>query len=130
MRAWLCALLIAWMPLAQAVQTGAEQAAALASDIARNASGWNSAQFSERVDEYGKLVSTAREHHDGAAALVDLRAIGDELHGACRARIRALETATGEDEARLEALYRSEQWHAINYALAGVRYWQAWTAPP
>ena len=126
MRALLCALLIAWMPLAQAAQAGVEQAASLVSDIARNADSWSPAQFSERVDEYGKLVSAAREHHDDVAVLAALRATGDELHGACRARIRALETAADEDEARLEALYRSEQWHAINYALAGVRYWQAW----
>jgi hypothetical protein len=47
------------------------------------------------------------------------------LHAAC-GRIRALEAATGEDESKLEDLYRSEQWYAINYALAAVRYWQAW----
>ncbi len=126
MRAWLCACLIAWVPLAQAVQTGAEQTAALTSEIKRDAGNWSPEQYSERVDEYGKLVSAAREDHAGTAALTTLRAAGDELHGACRARIRALEMTAGEDEARLESLYRSEQWHAINYALAGVRYWQAW----
>lgn len=126
MRAWLRACLIAWVPLALAAQSTVEQAAAFAGDIERNAASWNAGEFSERVDEYGKLVSAARERRDGPAALAALRAAGHALHGACRARVRALESATDEDEARLESLYRSEQWHAINYALAGVRYWQAW----
>ena len=69
MRAWLCACLIAWVPLAQAVQTGAEQTAALASEIKRDAGNWSPEQYSERVDEYGKLVSAAREDHAGTAAL-------------------------------------------------------------
>ena len=126
MRAWLRACLIAWLPLAPAVQGAVEHTAAPASDSERNAASWSPGRFRERVDEYGKLVSAARERRDGPAALATLRASGDELHDACRARIRALESATDEDEARLESLYRSEQWHAINYALAGVRYWQAW----
>ncbi len=87
---------------------------------------WDAARFSERADAFGKLVSTARDAMAGAPAQQRLRALGDELHAACRARIRALEAATGEDEAKLEDLYRSEQWYAINYALAAVRYWQAW----
>lgn len=122
--ALLLAALLAWLPAAAraADETAQEFARALA-----GAGGWDAGQFSARADAYGKLVSATRERRAGAAALARLRALGDELHAACRAKIRALEAATGEDEARLEDLYRSEQWYAINYALAAVRYWQAWT---
>ncbi|MBK7522052.1 MAG: hypothetical protein IPI75_18380 [Gammaproteobacteria bacterium] len=126
MRAWLRACLIAWLALTPAAQGAVEQTAVLASAIERHAASWSPEQFSEGVDDYGKRVSAARERREGPATLAALRASGDELHRACRARIRVLEATTGEDEARLESLYRSEQWHAINYALAGVRYWQAW----
>jgi hypothetical protein len=87
---------------------------------------WDAAHFSERADAFGKLVSAARDAMAAAPAQQRLRELGDELHAACRARIRALEAATGEDEAKLEDLYRSQQWYEINYALAAVRYWQAW----
>jgi hypothetical protein len=119
----LLALLIACqLPLARgdddAVQAFAAQL--------RQAAQWDVARFSESADALGKLVSAARDGKAGAPAQQRLRALGDELHAACRARIRALEAATGEDEAKLEDLYRSQQWYAINYALAAVRYWQAW----
>ena len=126
MRAWLRACLIAWLALTPAAQGAVEPTAVLASAIERHAASWSPEQFSDGVDDYGKRVSAARERREGPATLAALRASGDELHRACRARIRVLEATTGEDEARLESLYRSEQWHAINYALAGVRYWQAW----
>ena len=119
----LLAGVLAW--LAPAALARDEAARAFAADL-HQAAQWDAADFSARADAFGKLVSAARDGMAAAPAQRRLRALGDELHAACRARIRALEAATGEDEARLEDLYRSEQWYAINYALAAVRYWQAW----
>ena len=119
----LLALLIACVaPLARGEDDAVQAFAAQLPEAAQ----WDAARFSERADAFGTLVSAARDAMAAAPAQQRLRALGDELHAACRARIRALEAATGEDESKLEDLYRSEQWYAINYALAAVRYWQAW----
>ena len=36
------------------------------------------------------------------------------------------EAAAGEDEQRLEALYRSPVWNDIGFTLAAMRYWRSW----
>lgn len=50
----------------------------------------------------------------------------ERLRAASRAKVRDLEEATGEDEAALEALYRSDLWYEINHALSAFGYWRAW----
>lgn len=77
-------------------------------------------------DDFGELVNKTREADVSYQRLLAVRALGESLHDGCREGIRALEGAAGEDEAALEALYRSEDWYQVNRALASFRYWQAW----
>jgi hypothetical protein len=121
-RFFLLAALLCLAPSVIAQQTRADFEARVRDEAAQ----WRPAEFRAASDAYGRLVEAARELRGAPPALAELRAAGDRFHVACRERFRALEAASGEDEAALEALYRSEQWHDINYALAAIRYWQAW----
>lgn len=82
--------------------------------------------FGSAADAFGKLVARARDLGVGEAQFVSLAAAGERLRAACRAKVRDLERATGEDEAALEALYRSDRWYEINHALSAFGYWRAW----
>lgn len=78
------------------------------------------------VEQFAQQVETTRAGSPLASELADLRDIGDGLHTGCRAGIAQLEAAAGEDERKLESLFRSRQWYDINRALAQFRYLQAW----
>lgn len=82
--------------------------------------------FGTAADAFGKLVGRARELGVGEARFASLAATGERLRAASRAKVRDLEEATGEDEAALEALYRSDLWYEINHALSAFGYWRAW----
>lgn len=74
----------------------------------------------------GKLVSRARELGLGAPEFARLATTAARMRDGCRAKVRDLELAAGDDEARLESLYRSDVWHDINHALSAFGYWRAW----
>ncbi|MBQ0718640.1 MAG: hypothetical protein KBT88_00405 [Gammaproteobacteria bacterium] len=82
--------------------------------------------FVSAADAYGHLVAGAREESGGKADFEHLISRGASFYQRCRAKIRNLEEATGDREAALETLYRSDIWHDINYALSAFNYWQAW----
>ena len=83
-------------------------------------------ECSPLADRFGELVNQTREGDALYDQLLAVRNLGETLHDSCREGIRALEGEAGEDEAALEALYRSEDWYEVNRALATLRYWQAW----
>jgi hypothetical protein len=74
----------------------------------------------------GTLVSRARELGVDARVFEQLMATAELLQDRCRDKVRALESATGEDEAALESLYRSDIWYDINHAQSAFGYWRAW----
>lgn len=74
----------------------------------------------------GKLVSRARELGVDARIFEHLMATAERLQDRCRGKVRALEGATGENEAALESLYRSDIWYDINHAQSAFGYWRAW----
>lgn len=74
----------------------------------------------------GTLVSRARELGVDARVFEHLMATAELLQDRCRDKVRALESATGEDEAALESLYRSDIWYDINHAQSAFGYWRAW----
>ncbi len=78
------------------------------------------------VQRFTERVELTRANNPAVTELAELRAVGDGLHNACRAGIAELEASAGEDERKLEALFRSRQWYDINRALAQYRYLQAW----
>jgi len=82
--------------------------------------------FVSAADAYGKLVAGAQEQGAGKAEFEYLLRRGEGFFQRCRAKVRDLEQATGDREAALEKLYRSDLWHDINYALSAFNYWQAW----
>ena len=82
--------------------------------------------YGAAADAFGKLVARARELGLGEQYFASLATSGERLRLACRAKVRDLERATGEDETALEALYRSELWYEINRALSAFGYWRSW----
>ncbi len=83
--------------------------------------------FVSAADAYGNLVAGAQEQGASKADFEYLLRRGEGLFKRCRAKVRDLEQATGDREAALEKLYRSDLWHDINYALSAFNYWQAWS---
>lgn len=83
-------------------------------------------EFGGAADIFGKLVARARDLGVPEARFASLAVTGEQLRAACRAKVRDLERATGEDETALEALYRSDRWYEINHALSAFGYWRAW----
>ena len=82
--------------------------------------------FVSAADAYGKLVAGAQERGADRKEFEYLLHSGEGFYQRCRAKVRDLEHATGDREAALETLYRSDLWHDINYALSAFNYWQAW----
>ena len=82
--------------------------------------------FVSAADAYGNLVAGAQEQGASQADFEYLLLRGEGFFKRCRAKVRDLEQATGDREAALETLYRSDLWHDINYALSAFNYWQAW----
>lgn len=126
--------------LAAADLTNLEQAAAAAPDGARittleaelrQALGQSPealapADYMNAANVLGKLVSRARELGADARVFEHLIKTAELLQDRCRDKVRALESATGEDESALESLYRSDIWYDINHALSAFGYWRAW----
>ena len=83
--------------------------------------------FVSAANAYGNLVTAAQEQGASKADFEFLLHRGEEFFQRCRAKVRDLEQATGDREAALEKLYRSDLWHDINYALSAFNYWQAWS---
>lgn len=102
------------------------QLALLDRQITLAAKDTDSERFVELADSYGNLVVSAREISVEKRVFEQLKVMGERLHKVCRDRVRLLEEMTGEDEGKLEDLYRSRLWYRINYALSSYRYWQAW----
>lgn len=82
--------------------------------------------FAAAGREFGRLVDAARADAADLATVQSLRGIAGELQARTRARLRAMEAATGEVEAELERLYRSGEWDTLSFAIAAFPYWQAW----
>ncbi len=106
------------------------QILALAQEIARqigkDGAGLTVDQFVVAADTFGKLVARARDKTTERGIFEQFAKLGGSLQDSCRAKIRGLEAQTGDNEAALESLYRSDAWHNINYAAAAFNYWRAW----
>lgn len=94
--------------------------------LAKDLSRLDTQAFVSAADAYGNVVSAAQEQGASQADLEYLLLRGEGFFKRCRAKVRDLEEATGDREAALEKLYRSDLWHDINYALSAFNYWQAW----
>lgn len=118
--------------LGQAAQTAADGAAiaALAGDLSRALAGnpdtLAPGDYLDAAEVLGALVARARDLHLRAPEFLRLVATAERLRDSCRAKVRALEHATGDDETVLESLYRSDLWYVINHALSAFGYWRAW----
>ena len=134
-------LLGCWVwSLAAADLAGLEQAAAGAAEGARltaldgelrqalggSPEALSPADYLSAAEVLGKLVSRARELGADGQVFERLMQTAELLQGRCRDKVRALESATGEDESALESLYRSDIWYDINHALSAFGYWRAW----
>ena len=94
--------------------------------LAKDLSSLATPDFVGAADAYGNLVVGAQEQGVSQAGFEYLLQRGEGFFKRCRAKVRDLEQATGDREAALEKLYRSDLWHDINYALSAFNYWQAW----
>lgn len=98
----------------------------IAGQIGKDGAGLTVDQFVVAADTFGKLVARARDKTKERAIFEQFAKLGGRLQDSCRAKIRGLEAQAGDNEAALEALYRSDAWHNINYAAAAFNYWRAW----
>lgn len=95
--------------------------------VAQRGAALETRDFIAVADTFGNLVSRARDLGADRGQFNDLLASARTLREYCRNKIRDLERATGDNESALEALYRSDDWHDINYAMSAFGYWEAWT---
>lgn len=95
--------------------------------VAQRGAALETRDFIAVADTFGNLVSKARDAGVERAQFNELLRSAKALREHCRNKIRALERATGDNESALEMLYRSDGWHAINYAMSAFGYWEAWT---
>jgi len=85
------------------------------------------AQLEANAERLGALVARARVASAPAAQQQKLGSAADRLVEATDAVRSALEARAGDDEAALEALYRSTDWQRLDYTEALLGYWLAWT---
>lgn len=75
---------------------------------------------------FGELVGRAQELALSPAALEALVALGGRLGDRLKARRALLEARAGDDEAKLEALYRSDTWRDLGGSQVEVSFWLGW----
>jgi hypothetical protein len=119
-------LALAWLMLGRLPALAASENALEALQRAADRGAIEVTECPPLADRFGEVVNRVRENDTIYVELLAVRDLGESLHASCREGIRALEGEAGEDEAALEALYRSEDWYEVNRALATLRYWQAW----
>ena len=76
--------------------------------------------------EFGQAIDGVRNGRATIAQLTTMREITRKLRDRTEAHLKALEAGAGENEAALEALYRSMAWDDLSFALAAFPYWGAW----
>ncbi len=86
------------------------------------------AQLVEGADALGKLVVRARDLDAPSALFRALSDDAEQLVGRVGAVRSALEDRAGEDEAAIEALYRSTDWQRLDYSQVTLGYWRGWAA--
>lgn len=82
----------------------------------------------EGADALGKLVARARELNPPTALFAALRADADQMIERVRAVRGTLEDRAGEEEAAIEALYRSTDWQRLDYCQVTAGYWGGWAS--
>jgi hypothetical protein len=83
-------------------------------------------EFQRSADAFGELVARARALDAEVQIFAALLATRERLSARGDALRRRLEAGAGEDDAALEALYRSEDWQRLDYADAMLGYWAGW----
>ncbi len=88
----------------------------------------NPSKLVEGADALGQLVARARDLGVPLAIFDALAADADDLTARVRSMRGALEDRAGEDEAAIEALYRSTDWSRLEYSQLILSYWRGWVA--
>ncbi len=119
----------AWGALAQAAGDATDAAAITqtASDLRASFAGAASADDLENAAAvYGALVARAQALDLPAAVFEVLAGLAEPLDLRVATRRGDLEEAAGEDEARLESLYRSDRWQKLGASRVEISYWRGW----
>lgn len=83
-------------------------------------------RFEAAAERYGGLVGRARELGAGAELFGRLARAGQDLEGRIDAARARREDQADEEEAALEALYRSQAWQRLGFAQVTAAYWIGW----
>jgi hypothetical protein len=83
-------------------------------------------ELESAASTYGALVARAQELAMPAAIFTELAALGEHLEERVTARRERQENDAGEDEALLDALYRSDAWHSLSGSRVEVSFWLGW----
>ncbi len=98
----------------------------LALQIQLNATA-DAAQVAGVAEEVGHLIDLARKEGMQVEKFEALRGLLAAMQARSRRLLADAEHKTGQDEAALERLYRSQAWDDLGFAEASFIYWAAWT---
>ena len=84
------------------------------------------ADYREQAIDLGRQIDATRQQPLAPDAIADWLARVDALAASVRAERLRREAAAGENERKLERLYRSPMWSDIGFAQAAARYWHGW----
>jgi hypothetical protein len=100
----------------------------LAASAAALGAGTPPAQLEASVERLGELVSRARAEGAPPTQQQRLLETAERLSSAAESARHSMEARAGDDEAALEALYRSTDWQRLDYVDGLLGYWRAWAA--
>jgi len=86
----------------------------------------NPADLEAAAAALGELVSRARDLHADGDLFTALRDDTQALQNSAEKLRQSLEETAGDDDAALEALYRSQDWQRLDYSLVILNYWAGW----
>jgi hypothetical protein len=75
---------------------------------------------------YAALVARSQEIESSLETFLALVELGEQLEHRIEARREALEESAGEDEAKLDSLFRSDRWEKLGSSGVAVRFWLGW----
>ncbi|MCC7122169.1 MAG: hypothetical protein IT493_11485 [Gammaproteobacteria bacterium] len=82
--------------------------------------------YAQTARDFGAVVDEVRQSGASDGTLVAMRKVAADMRKRAQERLRAAESAAGDDEGALESLYRSEVWEQLSFAMSAFPFWGSW----
>ena len=125
-RRWAILILIGFIATPVPAEIGSKslvKAKALLSRLTERAA---AEEYAAIANELGPIIDEMRQAEVTRDQLMAMRNLCGEMRDRTELRVRMAEEDTGEQEAALEQLYRSQVWDDLSFSLAAFPYWRAW----